>query len=457
MNPRVAPWAGWAMVVALLLSVGLLIALSTGKLLVSQRGALGGSLIYANFNNAWPLVPGSTVRVNGTVAGTVESVELSDEGTAKVALRLLADTPDPRADASVAIRQGDILGDTYADLDLGSAAPRLGERAISTERTVAKPRLDDLFSTFREPQRDGLRALVTELGRATDRRGDDLNAAILALRPGFEALDDLFTEMDGQQTDLGTVVEQSDRLVAQLAASDRSLDRGLVALDGVLGTAAARSANVDRTLAQAPSTLRALRSTLRDVEAVAQRTQPLARTLDRAAPELRAAAPLIAPFARAVAVSIRELEPAVERARRTMVAAEPVTARLKDLSPAEVLLPAAGLLRVLAPVFGEGAKVLFGAKSYGRNTKGEVGLGAIVAERGDPPVTPNEDPRRYMARLAFVLTCETFGVPIRPGCLGDIVGQGVPLDESLIASRAARSATAADADSQRQLLDYLLR
>lgn len=457
MNPRVAPWAGWSMVAALLLSIGLLLALSSGKLLVSQRGALGGSLIYANFENAWPLVPGSTVRVNGTVAGTVESVELSDQGTAKVALRLLADTPDPRADASVAIRQGDILGDTYADLDLGSGAGRLGERPIPVTRTVAMPRLDDLFSTFREPQRDGVRAVVTELSRATERRGTDLNAAVLALRPAFEALDEAFAEMEGQQTDLGAVVEESDRLVAQLAASDRSLDRGLVALDGLLRTVAARSDKVDRTLSRAPSTLRALRTTLTDVQSLAQRTQPLARTLDQAAPELRAAAPLIAPFARAVTVSIRELEPAVERMRRTMVAAEPVTAKLKDLSPAEVLLPASGLLRVLAPVFGEGAKVMFGAKSYGTNTRGEVGLGAIVAERGDQPETPNEDPRRNMARLAFVLTCETFGVPIRPGCLGDIVDQGVPLDESLIASKAARSATDEGADPQRQLLDYLLR
>ncbi|UUY03636.1 MlaD family protein [Svornostia abyssi] len=459
MNPRIARWAGWTMVLSLVFALGLLYVLSSGKLLVSQRGALGGSLVKAEFKNAWPLVPGMTVRVSGAVAGTVESVDLTDQGTADVGLRLTRDVAVPRTDASAAIRQHDILGDTYVALELGDEEEAL-EGSIPVARTIALPRLDELFSTFREPERQGVQALMTELSLAVEKRGSDLNEAMLQIRPGMEALDDLLAELDGQEVDLRAVVTDAQRLTGQLADSTQDIEAGTDALDGLLTSAAAQTPQLDRALDRAPEGMAATRRTLTQVGQLADRAQPLARTLADAAPELRAAAPLIAPFARDAATSVRVLAPVFDQLRRTLVAAKPVTGQLKDLDPVDVLLPASGLLEVLSPVFGDGAKALFGASSYGTDPKGQTGLGAVAVERGDQPTTPNVDPRRMWMRTGVVLSCETFGIPIRPGCLARLLGQGV---DALVpvnlraGQKQAPGAKDQPDDPQLQVLDYLMR
>lgn len=467
MNPRIARWAGWTMVLALVGALGLLYLLSSGKLLVSQRGALGGKLVNAEFRNSWPLVPGMTVRVHGAVAGTVESVELTDQGTAAVGLRLTRDIPQPRTDASAAIRQQDVLGDTYVDLELGNDSEPL-QGAISAQRTLALPRLDELFSTFREPERQGLQALMTQLSIAAEHRGADLNAAILQLRPGMQALGDVLRELDNQEVDLRAVVQDAQRLSGQLADSSQDIDRGTQAMSGLLATTASRSQELDRLLANAPEGMAATRRALARVRLLTDAARPLALTLADAAPELRTAAPLIKPFSQDVKTTLTVLAPVISQLRATLKAAEPVSDRLTDLDPVDVLLPASGLLQVLSPVFGDGAKALFGADTYGADPKGQVGLGAIAVERGDQPTTPEVDPARMWLRTGVVLSCETFGVPIRPGCLAQLLGRGVDLLTPVNlrtakdaktpreTTQAAKQDPPAD-DAQAQVLDYLMR
>lgn len=460
MNPRIARWAGWTMVAALICALGLLYVLSSGKVLVSQRGALGGSLVKAEFDNAWPLVPGMTVRISGAVAGTVESVDLTDEGTADVGLRLTRDVAAPRADANAAIRQHDILGDTYVALELGDDPEEL-DGPIPPSRTLAMPRLDELFSTFREPERAAAQTLMTELSLAVEGRGSDLNRATLQLRPGMQALDELLAELDGQEVDLRAVVTDAQRLTGQLAGSTAEIEASTDALDALLASAAAQAPELDATLARAPEGMAAARRTLAQVGELADRAQPLARTVAEAAPELRAAAPLLGPFAKDARASVEALAPVFTQLRRTLKAGEKITPKLKDLDPVDVLLPAAGLLEVLSPVFGDGAKALFGASTYGGDPKGQTGLGAVAVERGDQPTTPNVDPRRMWLRTGIVLSCETFGVPIRPGCLARLLGQGVdaliPVNLRAGQPKSERAAKLPDDDPQLQVLDYLMR
>jgi hypothetical protein len=108
--------------------------------------------------------------------------------------------------------------------------------------------------------------------------------------------------------------------------------------------------------------------------------------------------------------------------RKALAASEPVTARLDDLDPVDTLIPGSKLLGILSPVFADGAKALFGADTYGANPKGQTGLGAVAVERGDQPTTPNFDAARMWVRTSTVVTCEMFGLPIKPGCLLDAIG-----------------------------------
>ncbi len=102
--------------------LALLVAGSVGGYLVLHLGVLDRGPEYrAEFANAWPLVAGMDVRVSGAVAGSVRRVALTNRGTAEVTFQLRPGVPRPRADASVAIRQNDLLGDTDLSLSLGTA------------------------------------------------------------------------------------------------------------------------------------------------------------------------------------------------------------------------------------------------------------------------------------------------------------------------------------------------
>src|SRR5205807_2182213 len=100
-----------------------ILAASVGGYMVLHNGLLNHGPEYrAEFANAWPLVAGNDVRVSGAVAGSVRKVALTDRGTAEVTFQVRPGVPGPRADASVAIRQVDLLGDTDLSLSLGTAS-----------------------------------------------------------------------------------------------------------------------------------------------------------------------------------------------------------------------------------------------------------------------------------------------------------------------------------------------
>src|SRR5262249_30577236 len=144
-------------------------------------------------------------------------------------------------------------------------------------------------------------------------------------------------------------------------------------------------------------------------------------TLQAAAPKLTRAAQLLGPFADNAAASAHTLSPVLGSMRKALAASAPVTAKLDSVDPVDTLLPGSKLLGILSPVFADGAKALFGADTYGANPKGQTGLGAVAVEGGNQPTTPNFDPARTWVRTSTVVTCEMFGLPIKPGCLLEAV------------------------------------
>src|SRR5207253_10061769 len=137
--------------------------------------------------------------------------------------------PQPRADASVAIRQDDLLGDTDLSLSLGTSSQPL-TRPIDRSHSIQEPRLDDFLDIFARPVRVALKTFIVELGVALDHRGVDVNAAILKLRPGFQALGELMSELRSQNHALGQVLTNSHAVTNQLAGRTRDLDRLVLAL-----------------------------------------------------------------------------------------------------------------------------------------------------------------------------------------------------------------------------------
>jgi ABC-type transporter Mla subunit MlaD len=397
--------SGLLLAIVLLASVGGYAALHYG--LLDQ-----GPEYEAEFANAWPLVAGMDVRVSGAVAGSVRKVALTNRGTAEVTFQLQPSVPQPRADATVAIRQSDLLGDTDLSLSLGtSPQPLAGSIPIS--RSIQEPRLDDFLNIFHRPVRTAMKALIVELGTALENRGVDVNAAILKLRPGFTALGDVFTELQSQIGALRQVLTNSHALTSQLATRTYDLDQLIVGLDQTIGGVASRATQLDLGLAELPATLSRTRATLGQVRTFTSALRPLAQTVVAGAPGFGRAAGLIGPYARALSVATKVATPTVELSGDVLRHSAPAFRALHHVAFADLFNPTGGLFSALAPVLSQLADGLFGTNHGG-------GLGGIVLP-GNDATAPNIDPARDYLSAYLVISCELFGVKQGPGCLSQFL------------------------------------
>jgi phospholipid/cholesterol/gamma-HCH transport system substrate-binding protein len=375
------------------------------------------------------------VRVAGTPAGSVESIELSERNTAMATLRLRDDVPRPRADAAAVVRPVDLLGDTYLSLSPGSAAEPL-RGPIPLARSASAPRLDELLRAFDRPARTGLQAVLVELGIGLDNRGADLNQATVALKPALDAADGLMRELGSQNASLRSLVQDAHRATEQLAAHDQELGGAVTSLAALLEETAAHAPELAAGLQGLPPTLASARRTAGRLEGAAAAATPLARRLDRAAPGLATASQRLKPFLDAADRATGELIPTVEGLTEVLEASTPTGRRLagglrslQDASPE--LRSFLSALKPAAPAISEGFFVNFADEAE---------------EPGTQPFDPFADPARNYWRGAAVFSCESFGVKIAPGCLDAFLARGSGRADDRRSARARRAESRAQDD-----------
>jgi phospholipid/cholesterol/gamma-HCH transport system substrate-binding protein len=380
----------------------------------------GGYEVQAEFADAFPLLEGNAVRVSGAVAGEVKEIELTDRGTSIVTMRLHDGLPRPRADASASVRAEDLLGDNYLSLSLGSDRREL-HGAISAARTNTAPRLDEVMTTFRPSVRAATRAMLGELGIALERRGVDLNRALVELRPALAAADGVMGELGSQNADLRTLIRDTERVTRQAAPRHDDLGRMLHAFAATLDEMSAHRDGIERALDAAPSTLIQARGTLARLTRTAEAATPLARSIGALAPDLGTSARLLGPFLADVTRASQALRPTARLARRFLVEGGPSFAALDGglRSLGAAAPPLDDLMRPLVRSVPALVDAQFNAERNGVGERpGEAtGLGATAVERGNQLGDPFSDPDRYYNRARLLVTCQSFGLPIEPGCL----------------------------------------
>jgi virulence factor Mce-like protein len=407
------------------ITTAVLLAGTLAAVYISSHPGASGATVKAEFDDVYPLLPGMHVRVDGAIAGSVGDIEITDQGTALVSLELFEGTAPPRADATAAIRQQDITGDSYVALEPGSEDAALGGEVIGTRRTVVAPRFDDLLNSFSEPVRQGLKLILIELGKGLERRGADLNETVLQLRPGLEAADEALAEVRSQNAALRSLIDDAEAVTGEAASHSTELGRLVESLSTTLRTTAEHGAALDAAVERLPETAGKSRETLGKLANFATEAEPVARVLAASAPDL--------------AITFRRLGPFLDDARATMDTVAPtlhlidrlLTASLPTLreAPSRVLTApldiAAAAGAVLDALLGSRQlqRALFSADGYGHGPKAQddVGLGAIGVEKGTQAGYDDYDPDRRFLRAETVLTCESVGLRIEPGCLNDAI------------------------------------
>ncbi|MFF0532403.1 MCE family protein [Nocardia amikacinitolerans] len=185
---------------------------------------------------------GAEVTYRGVPVGRVGDLALTDEG---VSMTLVIDSDSPRipASAEAVVANRSAIGEQYLDLRPDSdSAPYLKEGSVISGAQTPIP-VEQLVSSVdhftRTVDLEALNTTVTELGKAFDGKGDDLQVLLQALNEFTTTFHETLPETiqlirDGRVV-FGTQAEQADairrfsdgldRLTAQLRASDPAIRR----------------------------------------------------------------------------------------------------------------------------------------------------------------------------------------------------------------------------------------
>ena len=143
-------------------------------------------------DNAFGLIQGGDLKVAGVRAGKITSIRL-DKRTKHALVGFRIDKRgfgSLRRDVHCESRPQSLIGEYFLDCLPGTARQALKPGAripvAQTSSTIAPDLVNDIL---REPQRERLRIIVSELGAGVAGRGPELNAAIRRASPALRETD----------------------------------------------------------------------------------------------------------------------------------------------------------------------------------------------------------------------------------------------------------------------------
>jgi virulence factor Mce-like protein len=402
-----------------LVSLGLLLAGIAVVAVVAVRALSGGDddayRVRAEFRSAFGVIPGLDVKIAGVRVGQVESVDVTQQNTAAVTLRI--DDPgyaDFRADASCTIRPQTLIGERFVECTptvpkapgRQAAAPLPetdGVAQLPVTSTGRPVDIDLVNSTLRLPVRQRLSLILNELGTGLAGRGTDLDAAIRAANPALRETDRVLAVLKAQNRELEQLAVQGDRALAPLAR-DRARVASFVRTAGQTATAtASQRTDLERTLELLPGALRQLRPTMQRLGAFSDQLTPLTASARRAAPGLDRALTALPGFNAAAVPAVRQLGDSSEVGRSALLGTRPILDDLaalgrqgrplsRDLRELLTSLRDTGGIERIMDFFFFGAGAINGYDSFGHFLRAIVLVNlcsAYNAQSNDPACSAN--------------------------------------------------------------------
>lgn len=256
--------------------------------------------VKAELPNGANLVKGNDVRIGGERVGVVSQIEpmrhANGVATAVITMKLEKRVEPLPRDSTVLVRPRSALGLKYVEITPGRAGA--GYPAGSTiPLSQAQPRpveIDEVLNMFNKPTRTGQQRSLTGFGDALAGRGQDLNEAILALRPLFTNLQPVAATLAAPRTQLSRFFPALNRAASITAPVARTQGQLFANLDTTF-TALASVAKpfIQQTIAKGPGTLDTVtaqlpqqRPFIRNLTGFMRELRPGVAVLPRTAPVL---------------------------------------------------------------------------------------------------------------------------------------------------------------------------
>jgi virulence factor Mce-like protein len=337
------------------IGAALVVLLATAAALVAAGagGAGGGGAreyrVDAIFDNADFLVTGQDVKIAGAVVGEVTGVHLTRDRHARVEMRIQDGFAPFRSDASCTIRPQSLIGEKLVDCDPGTTRGRPlrggaggeGTPTVPLARNHSPVDLDLVFAALRLPYRQRLSILVNELGTGLAGRPEDLNDAIRRANPALQRANRVLAILDSDRHTLGRLIDESDRVVARLAAHRGEVASFVGRADAVARSVASRRGDLGRSIEKLPPLLTEAQPAAVELAGFAGEARPVARDLRVAAGPVRLLLGDLDPLTRAADPTLRSLSELSHVGRRAVRHARPVAAALLPVArrlPETVLL-----------------------------------------------------------------------------------------------------------------------
>ena len=120
------------------------LALNLGEVPILSRGAT--YTLFAEFDDVSGVKEGASVQVSGVVVGDVGTIDLIEDGIARVALRLERDVQVP-LDSIASVKSQGIIGDKYIKISLGGELEFFDEKGVIVD-TESAIDIESLISKF---------------------------------------------------------------------------------------------------------------------------------------------------------------------------------------------------------------------------------------------------------------------------------------------------------------------
>ncbi|MFC0453755.1 MCE family protein [Rhodococcus jostii] len=179
------------------------------------------------------LVGNSPVKAGNVIVGNISHIT-GDNWGAKLTLELDPDAEIP-ANVSAKLAQTSVLGSQYLELTVPPGVDAVGRLAdgdlIPLDRTSQYPSTEEVLSAL-APVLNGsglqqIRTVTSELNRVLGGREE-------SLRSLFGNLEEFVGGVDQQRDDIVRAIDGLDRLGAELASQNQTIDRGITSIQPAL-------------------------------------------------------------------------------------------------------------------------------------------------------------------------------------------------------------------------------
>ena len=270
-------------------------ALSCFAILTFLWLSFGGSVplkpkqyeVRVDFPEATTLAEQADVRISGVPVGRVQHKQLDGNYTLAT-LRIDPEYAPLPQDVKAILRQKTLLGETYVELTPGTrSGPKIPDAGKIKQAQVGDTvQLDEIFRSFNPKTRAAFRTWLDQQGRAFDKRGKDLNAALGNLTPFAEDATTVLEILNEQKTDVRRLISNTGIVFDALTERGDQLRSLIENSNTVFATTADRNRRLQEIFTIFPTFLDESRVTTVRLTQFARNTNPLITQLRPAAREL---------------------------------------------------------------------------------------------------------------------------------------------------------------------------